>query len=201
MFAGRLPQSPASAAPSNGRSYAYISNFVSNSVSVFDTTDPSAAVPGSPISVGSGPIGLAVSPRGGELYVAINSTDSVAIIDTATNTVSGSIGVGDHPVGVTFTPNGRKAYVSNQGDDTLSVIDVATGTVTETVALGQTPGEMMGITPDGSRAFVANQSANTTSVIRTSDDTVLQTVATGQQPTEVAIGTVQRDDDSCGCGR
>ncbi len=71
-------------------------------------------VVGSPITVGNGPVGVAVTPDGSKVYVANAVGNTVSVIATATNTVVGSpIPVGDDPVGVAVTPDGSKVYVAN----------------------------------------------------------------------------------------
>jgi YVTN family beta-propeller protein len=53
---------------------------------------------GSPIPVGSVPIGVAVTPDGSKVYVANQVDGTVSVISTATNTVTGSpIPVGTFP--------------------------------------------------------------------------------------------------------
>src|SRR5271168_5377061 len=62
-------------------------------------------------------------------YVANEISNTVSVIDTATNTVSAIVGVGSGPLGVAITPDGTKAYVANAGSNTVGVIDTATNTV------------------------------------------------------------------------
>ena len=65
------------------------------------------------ITVGAGPVGVAVSPDGTRAYVTNLGDDTVSVIDTATNTVTATIPVGDDPVGVAVSPDGTRAYVTN----------------------------------------------------------------------------------------
>ena len=63
-------------------------------------------------------------------YITNSGSDTVSVIDTATNTMVGSpIAVGDAPFGVAVTPDGSRVYVANFSGDTVSVIDTATNTV------------------------------------------------------------------------
>ena len=67
------------------------------------------------IPVGAEPHGLAVAPDGRKLYVANGASDTVSVIDTATNTVIGSpivIPVDQFSFGVAITPDGSKVYVT-----------------------------------------------------------------------------------------
>jgi YVTN family beta-propeller protein len=63
-------------------------------------------------------------------YIANSGSDSVSVIDTATNTVVGPpIPVGSTPIGVAVNPAGTRVYVANSGSNSVSVIDTATNTV------------------------------------------------------------------------
>ena len=83
---------------------------------------------------------MAVSPNGLKVYVANMDSNTVSVIDTATNTVSATVTVGSGPVGVAVSPNGLKVYVANWGSNTVSVINTATNAVTTTVGVGDAPG-------------------------------------------------------------
>ncbi|HYU13309.1 MAG TPA: hypothetical protein VEK82_12085, partial [Stellaceae bacterium] len=78
------------------RANAYITNGGDNTVSVIATATDT--VTGSPIPVGSFPIGVAVTPDGSKVYVANNGDNTVSVIATATDTVTRSpIPVGGSP--------------------------------------------------------------------------------------------------------
>jgi YVTN family beta-propeller protein len=100
---------------------AYITNCecnIGNTVSVIDTA--TNTVNGSPITVGEGPLGVAVTPDGSKVYITNHATNnahlgSVSVIDTATNSVSATISdprmLG--PNGVAVRHDGSKAYVAS----------------------------------------------------------------------------------------
>ena len=56
------------------------------------------------ITVGNGPVGVAVTPDGTHVYVANAAENTVSVIDTATGAVSASIPVGTSPVRVAICP-------------------------------------------------------------------------------------------------
>ena len=85
-------------------------------------------------------------------YVANSSSNTVSVIETATNTVVATVPVGDHPTGVASTPDGAFVYVTNQGG-TVSVIETATNTVAATVPIGPFSTDIA-ITPDGAFAYL-----------------------------------------------
>ena len=121
-------------------------------------------------------------------YVADAGSNSVSVIDTATNTVVATVPVGNAPAGVAITPNGTRAYVANFSSDTVSVIDTATNTVVATIPVGNNP-QGVAITPDGTRAYVANVGISTISVIDTATNMVVTTVPVpaGYGPYWIAI--------------
>src|SRR5271157_3888426 len=114
--------------------FAYITNQGSNNFSVIDTAtnEVIASVP-----VGYSPTGIAVSPNGQKLYVAVGGdAGGVNVIDTATNSIIDTVLIGTPPVyleGVVVTPDGTKVYVANVGNNNVSVIDTATNKVTASV--------------------------------------------------------------------
>jgi YVTN family beta-propeller protein len=66
------------------------------------------AVVGSPIAVGSNPVGIAITPNGSRAYVTNNGGGTVSVINTQTNAVVGSpIAVGTSPRGIAITPTAR----------------------------------------------------------------------------------------------
>ena len=58
------------------------------------------------VPVGTAPAGVAVTPDGKHVYVPISGSNSVSVIDTATNTVEAvTIPVGNSPAGVSIVPS------------------------------------------------------------------------------------------------
>ena len=103
-------------------------------------------------------------------------SNTVAVINVATNTVVDSIAVGNNPFGVTVTKDGSKVYVANYLDGTVSVISTATNTVTATITVGSSV-YGVSVTPDGSKVYVIQWSAMTVSVINTATNTVTDVIS------------------------
>ena len=74
--------------------------------------------------VGGGPSAVAVRPDGARAYVTNSLSNSVSVLDTATNTVVATVAVGAQPQGVAIRPDGARAYVTNPDADTASVLDI-----------------------------------------------------------------------------
>ena len=54
-----------------------------------------------------------MTPDGAFVYVAGFNSNTVSVIDTATNTVTATVPVGGRPSGVAVTPDGAFVYVAN----------------------------------------------------------------------------------------
>jgi YVTN family beta-propeller protein len=87
------------------------------------------------------PEGLALTPDGKTLVVALNQADQVALVNTATGAAR-LVRVGRYPFGAAVTPDGKTALVSNEYDGTVSFVDLASGTQTATVGVGGDRGNL-----------------------------------------------------------
>ncbi|WP_203986125.1 beta-propeller fold lactonase family protein [Sphaerisporangium rufum] len=121
-------------------------------------------------------------------YVANFGSDTVSVIDTATNTVIRTVAVGDGPWGVAFSPDGTRAYVTNSGSATVSVIETVAHTVVGTIALpaGSAPHGVV-VRPDGNRVYVAGRDSDRVYAIDPATGAVAGSVAVGALPWGLAI--------------
>ncbi|HZN78976.1 MAG TPA: beta-propeller fold lactonase family protein, partial [Mycobacterium sp.] len=133
----------------------YVVNRTGGTVSVIDavTNKVVDANPATPttvdaIKVGTTPQLIVVSPDGTRAYVTNYGSNSVSIIDTATNKVVDAnpatpstvdaIAVPSTPVGVGLSKDGSLLYVAN-GTDRISVIDTKTRAVINTIQIDTAP--------------------------------------------------------------
>jgi YVTN family beta-propeller protein len=91
-------------------------------------------------------------------YVANNgfASNSVSVIDTATNTVMATVPVGSLPNEVAVTPDGKHAYVTNFSSNNVSVIATATNKVVASAPVGSQPGGVAIIPPPPGVPFLAS---------------------------------------------
>src|SRR6266403_824840 len=99
--------------------------------------------------------GLGFSPDGKTLAVVSVGSNSVTLIDTATNKVKGTVYVGRSPHEAFFTPNGRELWVTVRGENYVSVIDPTQLKEMRRIELANGPGMTM-FGPDGKYAFVCS---------------------------------------------
>ncbi len=153
------------------------------------------------------PSGMALSPDGSKLYVALNGANKLGVIDTATGTVLDEIPVGNAPRQVALADNGNVAYVSNEGGrpsnkhdftnlsdgtpivsspstgaaitGTVSEVNLKTGKEMQEIPVGLQPTALY---QDGHALFVANSNDDSLSVIDEQTNRVTQTVRTNPVP-------------------
>jgi YVTN family beta-propeller protein len=152
------------------------------------------------------PSGMALSPDGAKLYVALNGVNELGVIDTATNQLVQTIPVGNAPRQVALV--GNDAFVSNEGGrpakpgeftnesdgtaivaskvtgaattGTVSEVDLGTGREVKEIPVGLQPTAEY-LAGDGT-LMVANSNDDTFSLINPKTATVEQTVNVNPLP-------------------
>jgi YVTN family beta-propeller protein len=164
----------------------YVGNGGSSSVSVIDTA--TNQVVGSPIPVGLGPFGMAITPDARTAYVANIDVGLVKAIDVGTKQVAGTpIEVGGGPEGIAITPDGTRAYVATNGGERVAVIDTADNFVGPPIPVAGDP-DSVAITPDGRSAYVTDLTSGDVSVIDTAANQVVgPPIPVGSSPRGIAI--------------
>jgi YVTN family beta-propeller protein len=152
--------------PISSHDRVYTADQTSNTVSVIDPAENKLLgvirlgdpIPGalSPLYKGQLLVhGLGSSPDGKTLAVVSIASNSVTLIDTATNKVKGVVYVGRSPHEPFFTTNGRELWVTVRGENYVSVIDPVRMKETQRIEVANGPGMTM-FGPDGKYAFVCS---------------------------------------------
>ena len=139
------------------------------------------------ILVGINPNCIAIDPTTGRAFVTNGNSlsNSVSVINTATNNVIATISVPNQPFGVAISAN--CAYVSNYVDSpngTVEVIDISSNTIIASIPVGR---DAIGVAAISGYVFVANSSSNTVSVIDVTSNTVVTTINVGNGPDGIAV--------------
>jgi YVTN family beta-propeller protein len=123
-------------------------------------------------------------------YVASMDSDTIKVVDTATNTIINSVNVGDQPSVVAVNPGRTRLYVTNYLSDNVSVIDIATNKVITSVNVAHRP-LGIAVNPTGTRVYVVNRldgfRPGNISVIDTATNSIVTSVNVGPYPVGVAV--------------
>jgi YVTN family beta-propeller protein len=127
----------------------------------FDVNNPAEPASTSGYEANPSTISGAFSAGGTKWYAANSDTDSVSVVDVATNTQTAAVAVGDQPMSVKYTESDL-ILVANQGDNTVSVIDSVTNAVVNTFTIAcSTSSTLVAVLPiPGRDAFYAACSAD-----------------------------------------
>ena len=99
------------------------------------------------ISLGTRTRGMALSPDGRRLYVAVshfrdrpsNGADHIAVIDTKAIAVIKRLPSGTDPEGIAISPDGKRLYISNEDAGTTSIVDTIRGRALAALVVGTEP--------------------------------------------------------------
>ncbi|MFZ0050533.1 MAG: DUF305 domain-containing protein [Desulfobaccales bacterium] len=159
----KQPEATAAIAPSS-KDRVYTADQTSNTVSVINPASNQLlgvirlgdSVPGalSPLYKGQLLVhGLGFSPDHQTLAVVSIGSNSVTLIDTATNKIKGVVYIGRAPHEAFFTPDGKQLWAVVRGEDYVSVIDPVKMKEIRRVQTANGPGMVL-FRPDGRYAFV-----------------------------------------------
>jgi YVTN family beta-propeller protein len=112
------------------------------------------------------------------------SSNTVSVINPATQTVTATVPVQNSPVAVAMAPtsNGTFAYVTNSASNTVSVIAVGNNpTVIQNIPVGTGP-RWVTVSPNSMWAYVENAGSNNVSVISVASNQVIATISVGTSP-------------------
>lgn len=151
--------------PISGRDRVYTADQTSNTVTVID---PSTNRTLGTIALGAQRLGASFSPQyldntgvhglaytrdHKRLGVVSVTSNTVTVIETATNKVLNQTDVGRAAHEGTFTADGKEFWVANRGRDTVTISDAERGGVLANLPVGAGPSKVL-LSPDGKLAYV-----------------------------------------------
>src|SRR4051812_2709021 len=144
------------------------------------------------------PEGLAVTPDGKHLVVALGQADQVAIVDLTTPAHPTTLAdVGRYPYGVAIDPRRPRAYVTNERDGTVSAIELPSGKALATIEVGGERGpayahpEGIAADPVHDRVYAAVTDRDLVAVIDTNSLKLERYVDVGRKGAPLGTAPVQ----------
>ena len=129
------------------------------------------------------PAGIAVSPDGKSLWIALDDRDEVVQADVLTRTVIRRVSVRGTPFGLVLDPAGTNLFVTCRTADKVIVLDAITLRELGSVSVGTGPvGVAFCPTTVGGRLVVANSSSDDISVLSTAPLQEISRVTAGREP-------------------
>ena len=134
------------------------------------------------------PGGIAVSPDGKTLYIALDDKDEIAEADVASLTVTRRAKVPGGPFGLALDAAGKRLFVACRNQDRVAVIDTRDLKELAAVSVGIGPTDIAFCqTPAGERLIVPNSGSDDISVLSVSPLRELIRAAAGREPYAAAI--------------
>lgn len=159
--------------PNNG--YLYVTNSLSNSVSVINgNTDTTIAT----IAVGSFPDSAVYDASNNNIYVGNQYSSTVSVISDSTNAVLDTFSVGSNPYGMAYDTLNQYIYVSDYYGNTVSVIQGSTNSVISTIGVGTGPNWLSFDQANGFIYVCNYDSAGGVVAIDGANNSVMGTIAT-----------------------
>lgn len=147
---------------------AYVANEQAGTISQVDL---STGTMGAPISVGSQPDAIAITPDGSMAYVADYGASEIVPVALATGAVQTPIAISDRPNAIAISPNGKTAYVVAD-DGREWPIKLATDLIGNPVQI-PTNADAIAISPSGAFAYFTDVVAGTITPLDLSPNGVL----------------------------
>jgi YVTN family beta-propeller protein len=134
------------------------------------------------------PGGIAVSPDGKTLFIALDDRDEVAEVDVTSLSVTRRAKVPGGPFGLTLDSKGKRLFVACRRQDRVAVLDTRDLKEQATISVGIRPTDVAYcLTPDGERLIVPNSGSNDISVLSVSPLLELTRSEAGREPYAVAM--------------
>jgi YVTN family beta-propeller protein len=146
------------------------------------------------LDVGKTPVDLALKPDGGELIVCNFDSDSISIIETPTDEVSGSYLIGTHPTRAVISNDNSRLYVSNFGSNSIAVYDIDIGKIVAILPVGSKPDGLALSASQNYLLVLDSQSGDVTVIqkrkprkLEPGEYGLLTMIPAGEQPNNVAV--------------
>ena len=208
---GSAPQPAATATPAKAVEQApppppslglYVTNEQSGDLSVIDINSGTVV---NTIKLGKRPRGIAASPDGTRLYIALSgspsagpgvdektlpppdrSADGIGVVDIKAGKLLTVMKSGTDPEQLTVSHDGTRVFVANEDAGQLTVIDTATGNIVDTFKVGDEP-EGVSVHPNGSLVYVTSEEDGAVYVVDVVAKKVVKPIKVGPRPRSIAF--------------
>ncbi|MBX7171425.1 MAG: YncE family protein [Pyrinomonadaceae bacterium] len=165
----------------------YTANVASDTVTAIEFgAVPPAGSKITHIPVGKQPEAIDISPNGKEVWVGLNTENSIQIIDTAQNKAVEKINVGERPYRIRFTPDGKQSVATIPNTKEIAIFDAASRKELKRISLESYPLGLI-FSKDGKLAFISTTQGDFVLKIDLEKGEVIGKVETGKASDGIAL--------------
>ena len=177
------------------RTFAYVANYTSADISIYEIGAGGALSPAGVAHVGADALSVTVHPSGRVAYTRVDGGRNIFAfkVDASTGMLSSRVAVevGDDPLVIRFAPSGEFAYVIMDGTNVATfAVDTDSGLLSpaSTEGFAALPRDIA-VDPSGKFVFVATADGNVSSftVGAAGDLQFVNSRAAGTSPVEIAV--------------
>jgi YVTN family beta-propeller protein len=117
----------------------YVSNLVSNSLTVIDAELLIEVPLNSPLPTGLNPVGVGVQLVNGDVYCTNSADDTISLYNNTNEPIMTILGLTQYPVSATYNPSNNIMYVVAMETNLVYLIETVTYTIVSTIVTGIKP--------------------------------------------------------------
>jgi YVTN family beta-propeller protein len=156
--------------------YAYVSNATSNAIAVVHLESGKVKL----LPAKDRPQGGVMTPDGKTIYITLSNSNSIAVIDTPKQEITGTIPVGKGPARVVIGESGKSLIYNLQAGQAVGFVDIATRKETKVIPIGGDPLSLT-MSKDGKFVYAGIQDQDKIIVISVPERRIVRTIETPKQ--------------------
>lgn len=176
-------KSPAHIDFSNDGSLAYVSNVMSNDISLIDTEKMEIIAT---IPVGTTPNELEPSKDDKYLFTANVTDGTISVVDIVKQKEIKTIKAGDGTHGLELSPDGKYLYASNRSSNDLIKLNLENYEIIKKVITGETANHVSYV-PGSEKLYVTNKDSNDLTVVDDKSFEIVKKIKLGETPHEISF--------------
>jgi len=176
-------KSPAHISFSNDSKFAFVTNVMSNDISVIDTKKQEII---KTIPVGKTPNEGKLSMDEKRLYVASLMDNILSIVDIEKGSEIERISAGKGTHGVAVTDDDKYVWTANRFSNDVTIIDIKNKMVVETIVTGEVPNHVFQV-PNSKKMYVSNLDSGDIAVVNIDTYEVIKKIKVGEKPHEIGF--------------
>lgn len=180
-------KSPAHIDFSKDGSLAYVSNVMSNDISLIDTKKMEVIAT---IPVGTTPNELEPSKDDKYLFTANVTDGTISVVDVIKKKEIKTIKAGEGTHGLELSPDGKFLYASNRSSNDLIKINLENYEITNKAITGETANHVSYV-PGTDKLYVTNKDSNDLTVVDDHSFKVIKKINLGKTPHEISFSNLE----------